>query len=550
MSDPSKSGPQVDGITALLRAAPLSRRAVLRGAVLGGAFVAMPNLLAACGNSDTESEGEGTATATLGWGTTGIRALDYARSFDSQTGVPVAISLESLLTFDADLTLVPLLAESWSQPDQLSYVFKLRSDVTFWDGTALTADDVVFSLERHRDPAVASEMAYTFDSVESIEATADDEVTVTLSAPDPFFAYVQTFTSITPKAFSEEQGDLLGTPGETVRTMGTGPYKVTEFRADDLVTLERNENYRGEAGPFERIEVKLFTDLQTMQLAMRSGDIDGTFQVPLPQVTQWDDIEGATTISAPGLNVTSMFFNVTQPPFDDINVRRAVSYCIDREALVQDLLGGQAEVANTIVPPAQWGGLLSEEEVEALYAELPQFTLDIDEAKRAIAASSVPDGFSATIQYPNILGEVGRALLSLSENLKEINIELEVNEVPPPQWFADLDAETSPIGVIGLAPDYPDPANYILSAYSGGPGNRAKYTNPDVTRLIEEQQTATDPAVRAEAVSEIVRTVEQDVPYLHFWWPDSVMAIRETLDYSGFTPLWYNQVWIENVTSA
>ncbi len=513
-------------------------------------MLAMPTLLAAC-SSDTESSSTSpTEIETLEWGATGIRALDYAHSFDTQTGVPVAISIESLLTFDSDLKLVPLLAESWSQPDPLSYVFKLRSGVTFWDGTELTPEDVVYSLERHRDPEVASEMAYTFESVESIEATGDDEVTVTLSVPDPFFAYVQTFASITPKAFSEEQGDKLGTPGGSVTTMGTGPYKITEFRADDLVKLERNENYRGDPAPFETIDVKLFTDPQTMQLAMRSGDIDGTFQVPLPQVNQWEDIEGTQIISAPGLSVITMFMNMTRPPWDDVNVRRAVAYSIDREGLVRDLLGGLAKVANSIVPPAQWAGLLPEEEVESLYAGLPQFTLDLTKAAEALAESSVPDGFSSTIQYPNIMPEVGKALLSLQENLKQINIELDVNEVPPPQWFADLDAEKDPIGIMGLAGDYPDPANHILTVYSGGPGNRANYTNPDVTRLITEQQEATDPVVRAAAIAQILETVEPEVPYLHLWWTNSVMAINEKFDYQGFTPLWYSQIWAENVASA
>ncbi|MDQ3476931.1 MAG: ABC transporter substrate-binding protein [Actinomycetota bacterium] len=548
MSDPSRMWTPLSQGGPALPTAQLSRRTLLRGAVLGGAMVAMPNLLAACGGgSSSDSSGSGLNSIT--WATTGIRALDYAHSFDTQTGVPVSISIESLLTFDSDLKLVPLLAESWSQPDPLSYVFKLRSGVTFWDGTELTPDDVVYSLERHRDPDVASEMAYTFDSVESIEATGDDEVTVKLTAPDPFFAYVQTFASITPKAFSEEQGDKLGTPGGSVTTMGTGPYKITEFRADDLVKLERNENYRGDPAPIETIDVKLFTDPQTMQLAMRSGDIDGTFQVPIPQVSQWEDIEGARTISTAGLNIISMFFNVTRPPFDDVNVRRAVAYSIDREGLVRDLLGGRAKVANSIVPPAQWGALLSADELEALYAGLPQFTLDLDKAQEALADSSVPDGFTATIQYPNIQPEVGKALLSLQENLREIGIELEVNEVPPPQWFADLDAEKDPIGIIGYAPDYPDPGNY-LSAYSDTIGNRSNFSNPAVSALIAQQREATDQQVRVAAITEILETVEPEVPYLHFWWPDSVMAISDKLDYEGFTPLWYNQIWTENVAPA
>ncbi len=511
-------------------------------------MAALPNLLSACGAEGSTSSAS--ARSSLTWATTGIRALDYARSFDISTGVPLSVSIESLLTFDSDLKLVPLLAESWSQPDPLSYVFKLRSGVTFWDGTELTPDDVVYSLERHRDPDVASEMAYTFDSVESIEATGDDEVTVKLTAPDPFFAYVQTFASITPKAFSEEQGDKLGTPGGSVTTMGTGPYKITEFRADDLVKLERNENYRGDPAPIESIDVKLFTDFQTMQLAMRAGEIDGTFQVPIPDVNQWGNIAGTRLITTPGLNVLSMFFNTTRPPWDDVNVRRAVAYSLDREGLVRELLGGRAEVANSIVPPAQWGALLSDSDVEALYDGLPKFELDLDKAKQALAASSVPEGFATRIQYPTIQPELGKSLLSLQENLSEIGIQLEVNEVPPPQWFTDLEAEKDDIGVIALAPDYPDPANYIGAAYGGGAGNRAHITDPALLPLLQQQRGATDPAVRAGLMKQILQLVEEQVPYLHFWWPDSVMAISVRLEYAGFTPLWYNQIWTENLDGA
>ncbi|MBA2530520.1 MAG: ABC transporter substrate-binding protein [Nocardioidaceae bacterium] len=534
--------------TARLLATRLTRRELFARAGVGGAMLAMPNLLAAC-SSDTESS-PSTSTEeieTLEWGATGIRALDYAHSFDVQTGVPLAISVESLLTFDNDIQLQPLLAESWSQPDPLSYVFQLRSDVTFWDGTPLVPEDVVYSLERHMDPDVASEMNYLFSRVKSIEVTGPSEVTVRLSKPDPFFGYGQTFTSITPKAFTQELGDKFGRPGGTVTTMGSGPYKITEFRADDLVTLVRNENYRGTPPPVQTINVKMFSDPQTMQLAMRSGEIDGTFQVPVPQVEQWRQIQGTTVQSAPGLNILSLFFNVTVEPWNDINVRRAVAYSLDGEGLVQSVLGGEAQVANAIVPPAQWGALLSEAEVTAFYDELPQYGLDMDEAAAALAQSSVPDGFSAAIQYPTIIPELGKALLSLQANLKEINVELDVNEVTPNQWFADLQAERYPIGVLGYAPDYPDPANY-LSVYV--PGNQAHYENSEVQSLIEEQEKSTDPAERARIIQDVLRIAVPELAYLPLWWANSVMSISDELQFQPYSPLWYNQVWIQNLSSA
>ena len=533
--------------TARLLATTLTRRELFARAGVGGAMLAMPTLLAAC-SSDTESSSTSpTEIETLEWGATGIRALDYAHSFDVQTGVPLAISIESLLTFDNDTRLQPLLAESWSQPDPLSYVFQLRSGVTFWDGTPLKPEDVVYSLERHMDPDVASEMNYLFARVKSIEVTGPSEVTVNLKQPDPFFGYGQTFTSITPKAFTEQLGDKFGRPGETVTTMGTGPYKITAFRADDLVSLVRNENYRGTAPPVKTINVKMFSDPQTMQLAMRSGDIDGTFQVPVPQVEQWRQIQGTTIQSAPGLNILSLFFNVTVEPWNDINVRRAIAYSLDGEGLVQSVLGGEAQVANSLVPPAQWASLLPEAEVTAFYEELPQYGLDMAEAAASLAQSSVPDGFSAEIQYPTIIPELGKALLSLQANLKEINIELDVNEVTPNQWFADLQAERYPIGVLGYAPDYPDPANY-LSAYA--PDNQAHYENSEILSLIEQQEKSTDPEERAQLIQDVLRIAVPDLAYLPLWWANSVMSISDDLKFEPYSPLWYNQVWIQNLSSA
>lgn len=541
--------------------AALTRRELLRRAGLGGAALTVPGLLAACGGSDeTAAETTGTGTTApepaateieeLTWATTAIRALDYARGFDVSTGVPLAISLESLLIYDEDLQLQPLLAESWSQPDPLTYVFTLRPNVQFWDGTPMTADDVVFSLERHLDPELASEMGFYFETVESIEATGDSEVTVRMKSPDPFFAYVQTFTTIIPRAFAEAQGDRLGAPGSPVTIMGTGPYEITAFRADDVIEMVRNENYWGEPPIAQRVNAKIFADPQTMQLAMRAGQIDGTFQVPLPQAAQWAEIDGAEAIYAQGLGMIALYFRMTEEPWSDIHVRKTFAHAIDREGIIRTVLGGRAELANAVVPPAQWGGLLPPEDVEALYDELPSYEFDLELAKEELAQSSVPDGFSATVEYPNILSEVGRALLNLQENLRELNIDLTVNEVTPPQWFANLEERKFAFGISAFGPDYADPANYPRIVFSpGSDSNRADYENADVTRLLEEQQTATDPADRGEAIAEILRTTTADLPYLNLWWPESAMAINQELSYEKFSPLWYNQVWIRQFSA-
>lgn len=531
----------------MLAGLALTRRELLRRAGIGGAALTLPGILAACGGSDSAG---GEKITELTWGTTPIRALDYARGFDVQTGVPVAISLESLLVYDKDLKLVPLLAESWSQPNPKTYVFQVREGVEFWDGTPLAVEDVVWSVERHLDPKLASEMGFYFESVDSVEATGEREVTIRMKTADPFFPYVQTFTTIMPKAFGEAQGNKLGTPGTPVRMMGTGPYRITAFRADDVITLERNENYWGEEPLVEKINAKIFADPQTMQLAMRAGEIDGTFQVPLPQADQWAKIKNTKAIYAPGMGIISLYFRVTEKPWSDIRVRRAFAHSLDREGIVRNVLGGRAEVAKSVVPPAQWGGLLSEDEVKALYDELPDYPFDLELAKKELAQSAFPDGFEATTEYPNILPEIGKALLNLQENLKQLNVKLTVKEVTPQTWFANLEARKFTFGVSAFGPDYVDPANYPISVFSkGSDSNRADYENPKVTALLREQQAATEPKDRAEAIAEIMRITEAELPYLNLWWPDSVMAVSDRLTYNDFTPLWYNQVWIRNLSA-
>src|SRR5262249_51030760 len=132
-----------------------------------------------------------TGTLTLGGGP--IRSLDYAHSFDVSTGTVGALASEALLTYDQRLKLVPLVARSWSHPNNRTYVFRMHSGVRFWDGTPLTAEDVAYSIERHTERKLASEMSYYFSSVKGVKVTGSDEVTVFLKTPDPLFEHVQTF---------------------------------------------------------------------------------------------------------------------------------------------------------------------------------------------------------------------------------------------------------------------------------------------------------------------------------------------------------------------
>ena len=303
--------------------------------LLTASLLSLALIAAACDGGADGEEGEGNgATGSTGAGT--IEEVTWAlpdlpdvllvpHDWTTYSGAVMSLVEEGALAFGDDLSLQPAVAETWEAVDPTTYVFTLRDGVTFHDGSPLTAEDVVFTIEWNMDKANASQLAAFFASVKSVEATADNEVTVTLSKPDAQFQYSMAHMSgfIMNKAQLESSGETFGTPD--VLPLGTGPYKLVEFVPDDHVTLERYEDYWGEPGAAQRIVIRQIPDSQTRLLAMQSGEIDGTFDVPISEVDQWEGLDGVTVITAPSNGVYQLILDQETPPFDDLHVRRRCS---------------------------------------------------------------------------------------------------------------------------------------------------------------------------------------------------------------------------------
>ncbi len=544
----------------------LTRLQLLRRAGAVGVGLSLPGILLACGGDDDEATGTGTTDAAtsdaeieqLTWAIpAAIRGLDIARSFDTSSSTAISLALETLVTYTNDLQLVEELAESWEASDPVTYVYTIRDGVTFWDGTPLTADDVAFSMARHMDPDTGSQIGSYFGSVKSIEATGPNEVTVKLKAADPFWQYVPTFVQISSQQFIEAQGNAFGTPGADVTVLGTGPYQVTSFRADEGVSMERFDGYWGDKPLVASLELPFLEDPETRLLAMRAGEIDGSFDVPLSAADDWASIDGVTINSAPGLRVWFYSFDQETEPWNDIHVRKAFAHALDRDGIVNSLLGGYAAPANAMAPPDQWKGLgLSDDEIAVIYDGLTDYEFNLDMAREELAQSSVPDGFQASVQYPNSQPELGRATETLAQNLSEIGITLEVKEVTSQKWLNDLyEHKNLGLQALGYGPDYPDPGNFLAISYPSqfavpNAFNIANYKNPRVDELLEQQAASTDPAERAAALEEVMKISQEDLPYLNIWWEDTVQAIKDDFVYEGLHGLFYSTQWVRNVKQA
>lgn len=503
-------------------------------------------LLAASALAKTDARGSDSAAQidTLTWALPAqIRGLDYTKSADVVSATVVSLGCETLLKYDRAGRLRPNLAASFRRLTPTTYVYRIRKGVRFWDGSPLTAADVVYSLQRSASEKEGSQVAAFFSAVKSIRQTAADEVTVRLSKPDPAFTYSAAITYVIQKRFWQANRKTIGTP--KTLTMCTGPFRFTRFVPDEAIDLVRFDGYWGGRPRIAKIALKFIVSDATRLLAMRSGAIDGTFRIPQDQIDQWKRLKDATVKIAPPQETAYFSFDVASPPWNDPNVRKAVAYALNKRGLVNAALRGYGSPAPALPPPIQWANLMSAREVASLYRSLPQYTYNLAKAEQALARSRYPNGFTATLPYPDSRQILGKAALALSQSLKQIGITLNVKQITTDAWFNILYSHPKPIGLQVVSWDitYPDPSeitHFLLDGKYATPNafNTSNYRNAEMDRLLAQQELSGSLAERRSLMTKIVQKAARDLPYLPIWYQQVGMAIDSRYTYRDFG-IWY-----------
>jgi peptide/nickel transport system substrate-binding protein len=357
---------------------------------------------------------------------TSVSTLNLMHEAGIANYVIALLCQEALVGVSPSGALVPSLASKWTQKNGRVFVYQLRKGVKFSDGTPMTVNDVLASINANAKKGSTSDLAYSYAGIKSIKATGTSEITVELDAPNALFAWTLSPGSlqVTSEAFLTKHGSTLGTPG--VGILGTGPYRISEFVPDSHVTVVRNKHWWGGSAHYDEIQLQFISNSTTEQYAMRSKSIQMATSVEVDQVSQWKAISGVKVDLATDNSLVTLAFNTAKAPWNDIHVRKAVAHAIDRPGIVRSILNGHGEVALTMPTKLEWGGLLTTAEVNSLYARIPQYNFDMKEAKSELAASTVPHGFTDTITYLSSGPQIGQALLTLSQNLQQIGINLTV----------------------------------------------------------------------------------------------------------------------------
>jgi peptide/nickel transport system substrate-binding protein len=492
-----------------------------------------------------------TKPAALTWGVPQtVRGLDYTHSGDPGSASVIFLGMEPLLEYNKAGGLKPDLATSLSVPNPTTYIFNLRRGVKFWDGTPFTSADAIYSLQE--SAAKGSELATFFANVKSMKANGS-RLTIRLKQPDPFFRYTISVTPIGEKRFWSTHLKNLGTPG--VLNMGTGPFRFTSFTPGEGVTLVRNDHYWGRKPSISKLTLKFIVDPNTMLLAVRSHQVDGTFKLPYQQINQYKSLPGVSVQIAPEELAAYLSLDCGSAPYDDIHVRRALAYATDKAGMVSAILRGYGAPAPTMPPPQQWGDLIPQAKVAALYASLPHYSYNPANAKAELAKSNVPNGFTAAVTFPDAHPELGKALEVLAQDVKSLGITLNVTQVPLSQWLNTLYTHPTPMGmqVGNWTPDFPDPADALALIYPSANAhsnsfNTANYKNPAMDALIARQAKSVKSAVRAQTISQALKLAAVDVPYIPLWYQQFGMALNSNYRYTQFGPWYTYQAWALDIS--
>ncbi|MBS3182579.1 ABC transporter substrate-binding protein [Leucobacter manosquensis] len=443
-------------------------------------------------------------------------SLDPMLSFNYAENTVDANLCEGLTRITSDLDIENALAESVESPDDTTYVYTLRNDVTFWDGTPLTADDVAYSLARQVGPDSATYWADYFANVASVEKTGDLEVTVTLTQPDALFEQGMSSAAgaVVSKAAAEAAGEQFGTPQGGL--MCTGPFSLENWEPGKAITLAKNADYwDAELVPkVERLTFSFIADESTAVNALRTGDVDGQFfYLPPAGLTQLEDSDATITFGESYIFWSLRAIQETGT-FSNPKVREALLAAIDTEAIADVVFQGAAIPSPVLTGPAYY----SDDEAGELFQEAyDSYSIepDIERAKSLLAEAG-------DISAPIVLGVQGSsAVHEQTANLiqaagEAIGLTIETKVIPVEQFGNLYFDETAREGLDGFFTTYygnvTDPLDVYTTFTPDSTNNFIKYDG--AAEELAEARSTLDPVERAKHTIAAQDKITRDLPWL------------------------------------
>jgi len=455
--------------------------------------------------------------------------LDPRIGTDAQSEHIDALIFSSLLAHDAQMNIVPDLAESWETSNPLTYVFHLCGGVKFHDGRPLEAADVKYTFDSILDGTVKTAKRGAFRAVASIETPDAQTVVFHLREPDASFLWNLTRPGVGIVPRGAAANDMATHP------VGSGPFEFVSSAVDEDIVLQRNPDYFGGAPSIKGLRLRIVPDAIVRALELRKGSADAEINTLTPDMyhalAKEKDIR---VIDAPGTSIQYIAFNCEDPILSHREVRQALAYATDRATLIKYLLRGEAQLASSLLPPNHW----------AYEPDVRIYDYDPYRAERLLDSMNYHRGADGVRFHLTMKTSTDASTRLLAEALAEewsrIGVVLDLRSMEYATFYSDITHGSFQVYSqrwVGGNND-PDIFQYVFSSRRMPPdgANRGHYRNAALDVLLDQQAVEMDRAKRKALLSQIQKILADDEPYIDLWYMDNVSAYRTRVEGVELSP--------------
>jgi len=464
---------------------------------------------------------------------TGPVTLDPAISSEMTSHTYVMQIFSGLVRLGEEAKPVSDIAESWKTSDDgKTYTFYLRKGVKFHDGREVTAQDFKYSWERACHPETGSQTAATYlgdivgakemlegkaTEISGVQVVDDHTLKVTIDAPKVYFLAELTY----PTTFVVDKDNVASGKGWWLKPNGTGPFKLTEWKTDDLLVLEPNELYYGKPASVKRVVFHLLAGIPVALYEIDEIDVAEVDENYIDIATDENGPFYQELAVFPDLSLFYIGFNTQKPPFDDANVRRAFCHALNKERIIKLTLKGMMTKADGILPPGLPG-----------YNEnLKGIDYDVAKAKELIASSkygSAANLPAITLTTAGQGGSIPPYLGAIVQDWQQnLGVEVTIRQLEPETFNYNLKEEADEMFVTGWIADYPDPQNFLdIMFRTGAEYNTGNYSNPDLDALLDPAGVQPDETTRFNLYQQAEQIVIDEAACLPLWFGKTYLLIK------------------------
>lgn len=470
-----------------------------------------------------------------------LRDYDPATTYSSGD----KLIFSGLVSLDTNLNIRPDLAETWEvSADGTVYTFHIHPDAKFHDGREVTAQDVAFSWERAASPELASDTVLTYmgdivgirekyfgeaESISGLKVIDGKTLQVTIDAPKPYFLMKLTF----PTSYIVDENNVSIGEEWVRQPNGTGPYKLREWKSYEYIVYEANQDFYLGAPSIPYVVYKLYAGDDVRLFETGEVDMAGVGLYDVERMLDPNEPLNRNLVAGVDLCTNYVTFDVTQPPFDDVNVRKAFSMAFDRQRYIDVLYQGLVLPAVGLYPPGLPG----------FDYGLEGLPFDPGQARELLKQSKYggPEGLPEIVYTNSGIGSyIGGNVAALADMWEQyLGVTIKVENLDYNFYYEQIfSGNHGQIFDGGWCADYPDPENFAdVLFHSGVPQNHGGYSNPELDALLEAARIESDVTTRIAMYQQAERILVDDAPALFLTHSLSYQLVQPYVKGFVYTPI-------------